>query len=99
MIHIRLYGILFSLEVLGEFGVVDQLSHQKFLTLGRLLFLNPGPLHPQLLHIRQQKILLVIDIPLFAPFDGLDQSHPGHVHSELGLGTHCQYALIDILQS
>ena len=60
--------------------------------MARLLLLDPRPLHSHILDVGQQHVLVVVDIPLLALFDGFDQPHQLDFNSELGL------ALIDLLE-
>lgn len=41
---------------------------------------------------------MVIDVPLFALLDGLDQSHPHNFNSPFGFGTDCYDSLVDRLE-
>lgn len=67
-------------------------------TLGRLLLLNSRPLHSHILDVGQQHVLVVVDIPLLALFDGFDQPHAHDFNSELGLATDSDDPLIDLLE-
>ncbi len=79
--------------------MVDQFPHQKLLALGRLLLINPRPLHPQLFHVAQQQVLLVVDVALLTSLYRLHQSHPHHINPELRLRTYCQDTFIHVLQA
>ena len=63
-----------------------------------LFLLNLSPLHPQISHITQQQIFLIIDVPLNALLNGLDYPHPHHVYSELSLCAYCKYSFVYVLQ-
>jgi len=77
--------------------MVNQLSNKKLLTLLWLLVLYLSPLHPEFLHITQEQILLIVDVPLLASLNRFHNSHTHHVYSELCLCTHCQNTFIDVL--
>lgn len=63
--------------------------------MSRLFLLYAGSLHAQALHVCQKEVLILVDIPLLAFFNGFDEAHSHDLYPKTCLATDGDDSLVD----